>query len=837
MDRRKRRLAWFSASALLLLLLLGGGVRSFGQAAGDAAAADPIRRLIVEPLAVRLDGRDAEVQLLIGGETAAGAIVDLTRTAEMRIESKANGDGKPIASIATGGIVAGLADGEGQLQIEAGGQSVAVPVTVTNATVRRAIHFDNDLVPILSRFGCNAAGCHGKAEGQNGFKLSVFGFDPAADHQAIVAEARGRRVFPAAPERSLLLQKAAGLQPHGGGVRIARERPEFRTLHDWIAAGMPRGEPTAPRVVEIVVSPPQRRLAMNDRQQLRVVAKASDGREFDVTRLATFQTNNEGLATVDEAGLVTAGEAPGVVAVMASYLGHVGVFQAMIPRRELIPPDRVLANAATGAASASFIDRRIDERLAQLNILPSPPCSDADFLRRVSIDLIGTLPTAAEAREFLADTSPDRREKLVERLMQRPEFADYWALKWADLLRVDRQVLGHKAAYRYYRWIRDSFSQHKPLDQFARELLTAEGPLAESPAAHFYKVVRQPNEIINTVSQTLLGVRLECAQCHQHPADRWSQADYFSMQAFFTQVSLKTSPLGDTLLAAGSPRTTHPRTGEELFAHPLTTPMPAASPEGDRRRVFAEWLTAKDNPFFARNLANRTWAHLMGRGLIEPVDDVRSTNPPSHPELLDELAQRLIDSGFDFRELIRAITASAAYQRSSEVNETNARDEQNFSRFLLKPLEAEVLLDAICQTTGVPEKFEGVPAGSRAVQLWDSGVSHYLLKLFGRPVRATACQCERVSEPTVSQVLHVLNSPEIQAKLSHAGGRIASLVASQPDNGLLVDELYLTFFARPPSADQRTAGIAFLQNQPDRQQAAEDLAWSMLNSVEFLFNH
>jgi hypothetical protein len=793
---------------------------------GDDASGLAIRRVRVDPPRLHLSGVDAEAQLLVTGETATGEAIDLTREAVISLD----GNGSGIVTLGERGLVIARANGTARLFVSVGQLQIEVPVEVTGSESRAALNFERDLVPLLNKFGCNTAGCHGKAEGQNGFKLSVFGSDPAADFQALVMEGRGRRVFPAMPEQSLLLQKASGRMPHGGGVRIPPDRPEYRVWRDWIAAGMPLGSAADPRVVGIRVTLAERQLAMNRQQQLRIVARRSDGREFDVTRLATYQSNHDGLASVDEAGLVTIGNAPGNVAVMASYLGQVAVFQAIVPRGERIEPFPPLAET-------NFIDAAVNARLRQLQILPSGPCSDEDYVRRVYLDVIGTLPTADEVREFLNDKSSDRRATLVDRLLQRPEFATYWALKWSDLLRVDRGALGHRAAYLYYRWIRDSFAANKPLDRFARELLTAEGPLVESPAGHFYKVVNKPNEMANTLSQVLLGVRIECAQCHHHPFDRWSQQDYFGMQAFFTQVGSKPSPLGEMVLAASNAKTTHPREGYEVFAHALATAMPAESPSGDRRRLLAEWLTAANNPWFARNLVNRAWAHFLGRGLVEPVDDFRTTNPPSNPALLDALADHFVQSGFDFQALIRAITASAAYQRSAAVNTTNERDEQNYSRFLFKPLEAEVLLDAICHTTGVPEKFDGWPEGSRAIELWDSGVSHYLLKLFGRPVRATACECERVGEPSVSQVLHVLNSPEIQGKLSHAGGRLAKLGADRADNEPLVDELYLTYFARRPTSEQRTAALAWLEQQPDRPRAVEDLAWSMLNSVEFLFNH
>ena len=793
--------------------------------AGRAPAADAFAAVSVDPPAVRLSGPGATYSLLVTGKTAAGRLFDLTHESQFRsLNTK-------VATVSPAGVVQGVADGSTSVVVSVAGRSLTVPVSVKDSAALRRFNFENDLVPLLSRFGCNSSGCHGKAEGQNGFKLSVFGFDPAADYSALVKESRGRRVFPAVPTQSLLLRKVSGQTAHGGGVRIPADSREYETMRAWIAAGMPFGQPDDPSVSSVRVEPRERLLDVRGQQQLRVVARYSDGREVDVTAHARFQSNNEGLAAVAADGLVSAGEAPGEVAIMASFMNHVDTFRAFIPRPQTIADyPRLPEN--------NFIDHHVFARLRRLNLLPSELCDDAEYLRRVYLDVIGTLPTAAEARRFLADRRPDRRARLVEELLRRPEYADYWALKWADLLRVDRQVLGHKRAYAYYRWLRDSLVKGKPYDRFTRELLTAEGPLADVPAAGFYKVVPKPGEAASSLAQVFLGVRIACAQCHHHPFDRWSQADYQGMRSFFSQVALRPSPRGEALGAEGDPVSRHPRTGEVVHAYALGTKMPAKSPSGDRRRAFADWMTSADNPWFARNLANRYWAHFTGRGLVEPVDDVRATNPPSNPELLDALAKSFTESKYDLRQLIRTITASRVYQLSSRPNATNERDEQSYSRARLKRVDAEVLLDMVCQTTGVGEKFDGVPQGYRAIQLWDSKVPHYFLKLFGRPARVSACECERTHEPSVAQVLHLLNAPEVHAKLSHASGRVARLVRRLSDDRALAEELYLTFYSRFPDENERTVAEDYLKKRKnDRQKAAEDLAWSLMNSLEFVFNH
>jgi hypothetical protein len=676
-----------------------------------------------------------------------------------------------------------------------------------------SFHFENDILPILSRYGCNSSGCHGKAEGQGGFKLSVFGSDPEADHAALTKEGRGRRVFPAKPEESLLLRKGTGRTAHGGGTKLPFGGEDYNTLRDWIRAGTPLGSPDAPTVIALRVEPAERVMAPKAEQQLKVFARYSNGAEKDVTRHARFQSNAEAVAGVSAGGLVSIRDVPGEAAVMAAYLGEVSMFRVVVPR-----PGAAVKNTLP---RFNFVDELVDAKLAKLNVAPSEPCDDADFLRRAYLDLTGTLPTPDAARAFLASQSKDKRTKLIETLLASPEFADLWALRWADLLRVDRQPLGHQRAHLYYKWIRDSIAANKPFDEFARELVTAEGPVTEVGPANFFKVVAKPGEAASTVSQVFLGVRITCAECHHHPFDRWKQADYYGMSAFFATSA-----------------TTHPRTKKEVFAYALGTDMPAANPTGDRRIPLAEWMTKPDNPFFARNLANRVWAWLMGRGLVEPVDDVRATNPPSNPELLDALAKYLVANNYDVRKLIVLITSSRTYQTSAAPNATNEKDERNFSRAYFKRPDAEVLLDMISQALGVPEKFPGSPGVTRATQLWDSKARSDFLKLFGRPNRVTACECERTREPSVSQVLNLLNSTDIQAKLTHEAGTVARLLSAQSDDAKLVEELYLTFFARLPSSDETAVGVKHLKKYPNnRRAAAEDLAWALLNSTEFLFNH
>jgi hypothetical protein len=710
---------------------------------------------------------------------------------------------------------------------------VVVAVSIASSALAAAgegVDFAHDVLPVLSRFGCNASACHGKAEGQNGFKLSVFGTDPKADREAIATYSRGRRIMPAAPEESLFLRKASGSVPHAGGPRIKRETPAYAIIREWIAEGAPYVLPERSDVTAVRVEPPERVMGFQQTQPLRVVAIFADGSERDVTWLATFQSNNAGLAEVDENGTVSTGTTVGQAAIMARYLGRIAIFQAAVPRPgPAVPP--------TTGEGFNILDDLVAANLRKMNLQASDVADDATFLRRVSLDLIGRLPTPDEARRFLAATEPNKRARLVDTLLELPEYADYWALKWADLLRVDRLALGYREAHAYYDWIRESVAGNKPLNAFASELLLAEGPLAEQPAGDFYKVAKKPGEMAAEISQVFLGIRITCAECHQHPYDRWTQRDYHGMRAFFEQISYKKIDGAEALVIQGNPKVQHPRTKEAINAYALGTEMPETSAEGDRRVALAQWMTAPENPWFARNMANRLWAHFLGRGIVEPVDDVRATNPPSNPALLDALTKQLIDYQFDAKSVIRLIVASRTYQLSSKPNATNENDAQNFSRALFRRLPAEALLDAVCDVTEVPEKFTGSPLGTRAVELWDSHQQHYFLKLFGRPARATACECERSAGASISQALHLMNSPNLQDKLAHEGGRMARL-AALGDDARVVEELYLACFSRPPDAGEKEYALKHLATRSSqRRQAIEDLAWSLMNSFEFTFNH
>jgi hypothetical protein len=777
----------------------------------------------VEPSDVLLCGLESSQSLLVTGVLSDGSERDLTGDAEFR------SDDPSVARVDPSGWLVPVADGSTGISISIRGAQTRVAVKVQGSGLPRRFNFGNQIVPVLSKLGCNSGGCHGKAEGQNGFKLSIFGFDPQADYEAIVKQSLGRRITPGAPPRSLLVAKALGKVPHGGGVRLQEDTREMATLVGWIGAGVPFGDAGDPVLDRISIRPEARTLGFDLRQQLQVTAIFSDGSRQDVTRMANYSSSHPVLASVSSRGLVRTAETPGEAAVMASYLGKVAVSRVVVPQKLERPFGRPPEN--------NFIDARAWDRLELLGIPPSELCRDDQFLRRVSLDLLGTLPTPEEARAFLSDARSDRRAKLVEALLERPEYVDFWALKWADLLRIDRQKLQAKGAYTFYDWLRTSLRRNKPYDRFVREILIAQGSTDRVGPANLYRVLAKPEELASTVSQLFLGVRIECAQCHHHPFDKWTQDDFHGMVGFFTRVKRQPDGEGIDVSVGPAVEVRHPRTGAVVAPHGLEA-APAAPMDGDPRVVLADWLVSPDNRRFSRAIANRLWAHFFGRGLVEPIDDMRDTAPSANEPLLAALAQFVVEQKFDLKRAIRAIVTSRVYQLSDAPLPHNAKDDRNFSHAAFRALPAEVLLDAIGRATGRPERFELVPEGTRAIQLWDNRVKHYFLELFGRPLRVTACECERISEPSVAQVLHLMNAPEIQARLGDPEGRVHGLLRSGRSDDALVEELYLTAYSRRPEEDERrTAGAYLKASGRSRTEGAEDLLWALMNTPEFLYNH
>ncbi len=697
------------------------------------------------------------------------------------------------------------------------------------------VTFEKDVQPILARAGCNSGPCHGKQRGQNGFQLSLLGFDSDFDFAALTQEARGRRIFPAAPEQSLLLRKASGEVPHGGGRRLPKGQPHYEVLRRWIAAGMPRTPADVPSLVRITVEPSERILAPRTEQLLVVTGHYSDGSTADVTALAMFQSNESAIASVGPEGRVKAGPLPGEAALMARFLEKFAVCNVTIPL-----PAPVAAEVYATLPRRNFIDGLVWDKLQRLGLTPSEPCSDTTFLRRAYLDAIGRLPTPDETRAFLTDSSADRRARLVERLLERPEWADYWANKWADLLRPNPYRVGIKATFNLDAWLRDSFRQNKPYDQFVRELLTAQGSTFRNGAVVLFRDRREPEEITTVVSQLFLGIRLECAKCHHHPFEAWGQDDFYRFAAYFARIGRKGTGLStpisggeEVVFTAASGQVKHPRTGQVMPPRPLFGEAPAPE-ERDPRRVLAEWITSDRNPYFAKVGANRVWADLMGRGLVEPVDDLRATNPPSNGPLLDTLAEHFRKEHYDLKKLVRAIMTSHVYGLSSLPNERNAGDTRNYSRHYRQRLRAEVLLDAVSDITGVPETFAAMPPRSRAVELWTVRAQSIFLDSFGRPDPNQDPPCERTSDTTVVQTLHLMNAPLLHAKVTGETGRAAQLAASPKTPAEIVTELYLLVYNRLPAEDELRVGLRLFE-AGSRRQATEDLLWALLNTPEFVF--
>ena len=830
---------------------------------GDPACAAPpeivgtgeLRSLSVYPERVTLRGAEQLQQLVVTGHHANGGVSDMTSRATLRSADPA------VVRVESTGLLVPLKNGKTEVTAEVQGQKITLPVAVEGADREEPINFANEIVPVFTKLGCNAGACHGKASGQNGFRLSLLGFEPQVDYDALTREGRGRRVFPAAPQSSLLLLKPTGASPHGGGKRLRTDSRDYQLLVRWVRSGAPYGRDTDPKVIGISVTPAHRLVAPNAGQQIAVTARYSDGSQRDVTTRAEFSSNDAELVRVGETGLIETGERPGEGAVMVRYLGHVGVFRATIPQD--VPAAKMVF-----PESANDIDTHVFAKLKQLGIPPSAPCSDGEFLRRVSIDITGTVPTAAEAEKFLADSDPKKREKLVDELLDRPTYASYFALKWGDVLRNRQKGMvgvggGAARTTALHAWIRDSLAKNKSYDQFVREIITAKGDFAgenAQPPVAWYNVLRTPQALVDDTAQVFLGTRIQCAQCHHHPYEKWSQDDYWGLAAFFARTQLgNTAPTGKGPAASrnGLPVVVVRQgqvTGPQGKVYTKPKALDGAEldvPAGDDpRQLLADWMVDPKNPFFARALVNRYWAHFFGRGIVEVPDDMRVTNPPGNPELLDALAKDFAEHKYDLKRLIRAFCLSKAYQLSSAPNEYNAKDRQNFARFYPRRLPAEVLVDAIDQATGVPTKFgTGAGAGpTRAIELPDEAAKSALLAAFGKPDRASACECERSGAVTLTQSLLLIGSTELHNKLKDKDSRAAKLATDPRPAGDKIKELYLLVFSRLPTADELEVATAFLgkgtpgelPKQPaavTKQWPYEDLLWALLNSKEFLFNH
>ena len=812
----------------LMLVAVMGLCSTMGFAADPPSAAEvgqPVG-LILEPGRFELRNNRSQQQLLVTGKYSGEDVRDLTAAATFTSSN-------PAVVKIEGSIVLPVGNGEAVVAATVAGQTASVPVLVKNFEAPAPISFKNETQMALTKAGCNMGACHGSPSGKGGFRLSLRAYDSELDIMTVRSEFFGRRTNIMEPGESLLLRKPLMEVAHGGGKRLKKGDPAHKVLEQWIGEGLRLDQPTEPELVKIETVPSKRVLRQPaSRQQIMVLGHFSDGSVRDVTALTDFSSSNESVGSVNVEGLVTK-NGRGETAVLARYL--TGMSTTYLTFLEDVP-----GFAWNNPAEQNFVDSAVFEKLKQLQILPSDVCTDDEFLRRVTLDLTGRLPSGDEAKALIADAAnPNRRAVVVDRLLDSDEFASFWALKWGDVLRSNSKKLKAAGVHKFRQWIYESVRNDKPLDVFARELLTANGSVFENPPANFWRASRDPQDATETTAQLFLGVRIQCAKCHNHPFERWTQDNYYGIAAAFARVGRKNSVDADeeVIFTQAGGEVTQPRTNKQMKVHLLLKGDVDVPADQDRRTVFAAWLTSPENPFFAKSVTNRIWGHLMGRGIVEPVDDFRDSNPPSNARLMDELSRQFVSNGFSQKWAIRTICNSRTYQLSSRKNGFNKDDEIYCSHANTRLLSAEQLLDGICAVTSVPEQFPGMPLGTRACELADPPTDHYFLKVFGQPQREMACQCERSSESNLSQALQMINGPVVHNKLRADNGRIATMIKEMKTDDEIIASLYLAALARTPSAEEMTASKTHIAAQSDRRQALEDVGWAILNSKEFLFQH
>jgi hypothetical protein len=781
----------------------------------------------VLPQQVTLDGPFDVRQLIVTGDYGNNRVGDLT------LNSTVTAEPAGIVSVSDSLFVRGVLDGSAVVTITSGGKSVTVPVTVKNVRASTPPQFRRDIVAVTNVGGCNMGACHGTPSGKAGFKLSLRGFDPPADYLQLTRDQFGRRGDSHSPDQSLTFLKATGRTAHEGGVRFSADSLPGELLSAWLAAGMPDDATGAATPKSVTVSPGPRTLyAPHAKQQLAVVATFTDGSQRDVTRLTNFSSSDPSIADVNLNGQVEF-KRPGDVAILCRYLEELVPVRLtyLEPKANFNWPNPPIAN---------YVDTNVYAKLKQMTILPSDECTQPEFVRRAYLDAIGRLPTTFEAKAFLADGRLDKRERLIQELLNKPEFADFWALKWADVLRSSRRTVQVKGTFAIQKWLRDRINANEPFDQTVRELITATGNTFEHAPANYFRIAKDPYALAESTAQLFLGVRMQCAKCHNHPFERWTQDDYYGFATWFA--SVKTKPAGgkpnaDEIVYVGrTGSVTQPRTGKVM-----TPRIPGGGetpvPPGDPRPALANWLTAAKNPFFAKSVVNRVWFHVMGKGIVDPVDDFRDSNPASNDALLEALANDFATNGYDLKRLVATIMNSQTYRRSATPTESNAADDKYFSHAVTKLLPAEPLLDAICDVTGVPEKFAGLPAGTRAVQLPDGEMNHPFLKSFGQPARELACECERESDGNLGQALQLINGPTVNEKVRAPGNRLRSLLWSAKSDREKLTELYFVALSRPPSEEEFGIALGHVNKNKDKRKGWEDVLWAVMNTREFLFRH
>jgi hypothetical protein len=788
--------------------------------------------IAVQPAIVNLTGPRALQQLIITGQYADGTVRDLTAFADIKIEGDA-------AKLGNEWCVLPAKNGAGTIVVTAGKQTARVPYNVKDFDKPAPVSFRNDVIAALNVGACNSGACHGTPSGKNGFKLSLRGYDPPADYIQLTRDVLGRRTDRQGPD-SLLMLKALGRIPHEGGARFPASSVPAQALFGWFKEGLQDDPPSHAVLKKIEVLPGNRTLNAPARwQQLAVLGHFSSGEVRDVTRLTVFSSSDPAIASVDTNGFIEFNQA-GEVAVLCRYL------------EELVPVRITYLEPKQGFAWSNppehnYVDKHTFAKLKMLNIQPSDLCSDQEFIRRAYMDLCGILPTPDETREFLASKDPQRRAKLIDQLLERSEYADLWTLKWADVFRSTRKTIQLKGTHVFQQWLRSNIASNTPLDQIVREVITADGSTFSNPPANYYRIAREPTALAETTAQLFFGIRMQCAKCHNHPFERWTQDDYYSFAAFFARVKQRKDPLepGDAQKKDGAEyiyvdragEVTQPRTNKTMEPKFMGGAVAKVAPNKDRREALAAWMTSAENPFVPKSLVNRIWYHLMGRGIVDPVDDFRDSNPSANDELLDALAKEFTSKNFDVKHLIRTIMNSRTYQLSAMTNDFNKDDNKYFSHAVTRLHTAETLFDALCFVTDVPEKFPGHALGTRAVQLPDGETNHPFLKTFGQPARELACECERESDSNLAQALQLINGPAVNDRLRNPNNRIGKLLGAKKTDQQILDDLFLVSLSRTATPDEAKAMLDHVAKSMDKRKAWEDVHWALINSKEFLFRH
>jgi hypothetical protein len=793
------------------------------------------KSLVVQPAQLTLSGARATAQPVVTGVYADGSVRDLTHFANVKLDGA-----DPLVAIDGDRFVTAKKNGTGSLTITAGGQSVKLPITVNNLDKTQPVSFRNDVIAALNVGGCNSGACHGTPTGKNGFRLSLRGYDPPSDYVQLTRDLLGRRTDRQDPETSLVMLKALGRVAHEGGARFPATSFAAQTLTTWMSEGLNDDAPTLPDVKKVEVLPGTRILNDPSRyQQLSVIATFTDGTSKDVTRLTVFTSSDPAIANVNANGLVEFSQA-GEVAILCRYL------MELVPVRLMYLEPKAGFKWSNPAAS-NYVDTHTFAKLKMLNIQPSDLCSDQEFIRRAYLDVCGILPSPDEVTKFLSSKDAAKRTKLIDELLEKPEYADFWTLKWSDVFRSTRKTIQVKGTHVFQKWLRNHIDKNTGFDQIVYEVITSGGSTFANPAANYYRVSRDPTSLAETTAQLFFGIRMQCAKCHNHPFERWTQDDYYSMAAFFNRVKYRADPIeaGDPKKKDGaeyvyverSGEMTQPRTGKTMAPKFMGGKFPNIAPGDDRRESLGKWMASGDNPFVPKSIVNRIWFHLMGRGIVDPVDDFRDSNPSANDDLLDALAKDFVAKKFDAKHLIRTIMNSRTYQLSAQTNEFNKDDNKYFSHAVTKLLTAEQLFDALCYVTEVPEKFAGMPLGTRAVQLPDGEVNHPFLKTFGQPARELACECEREGDSNLAQALQLINGPAVNDRLRNPSNRIGKLIAAKKTDKEILGELFLTTLSRRPNETEESAMLGHISSAVDRRRAWEDVHWALINSKEFLFRH